>query len=244
MWVCVIIYCKRILILYKLIVKEIINYWVFLRYRCFYWSIIGAVLVENLSVFSHIFFHLYFSIFYFVPLSRHVIRISFFSSYFFFFLNIFFFFYTFFFSILSYWFGSIQRRFYDDHSKCKTCGCLPVTKYKSPLCIPCFYHFKIRIITRIITYSTLLISHAWQASKKSLTACTWRKFIFLFKIYKFNRKVRVSRIDQVANKLNLRDRHKNIFRTKISQNKRAWEHKWPVCFYSWNNSVDASLMWQ
>lgn len=75
MRVCVIIYCKRISILYKLIVKEIINYWVFLRYRCFYWSIIGAVLVENLSVFSHIFSSIfYFSIVYFAPLSRHVIR--------------------------------------------------------------------------------------------------------------------------------------------------------------------------
>lgn len=149
MRVCVIIYCKRISILYKLIVKEIINYWVFLRYRCFYWSIIGAVLVENLSVFSHIFFHLYFSILYFIPLSRHVIRISFLIPFFFF--KYFFFFFILFFLFL-HWFGSIQRRFYDDHSKCKTCGCIPVTKYKSPLCIPCFYHFKIRIITRIITY--------------------------------------------------------------------------------------------
>lgn len=91
MRVCVIIYCKRISILYKLIVKEIINYWVFLRYRCFYWSIIGAVLVENLSVFSHIFFHLYFSILYFISLSRHVIRISFLIPFFFFFFILFFF---------------------------------------------------------------------------------------------------------------------------------------------------------
>lgn len=79
--------------------------------------------------------------------TRNLIRIRFFF-FLFLFLNIFFFLYFFF----LHWFGSIQRRFYDDHSKCKTCGCLPVTKYKSPLCIPCFYHFKIRIITRIITY--------------------------------------------------------------------------------------------